>query len=305
MQNLDEIVKKINIEGPVLFDEPMIRHTSFKIGGPADVLIVPNNLDELSRLFGLLLEENIPYFILGAGANILVSDRGIRGVVIDLSAIKGCYFDRERGILSAYAGTEVNDACDEALRLNLAGIEFLYSMPGSIGGSIWMNARCYGSSISEILEWVEILDDSCKLKRLPVDKRDFGYKTSPFQKKKVIIYRGGFRLYQGKREEIQEKREQYRQDREKKGHFLYPSAGSIFKNNRSFGNPTGKIIDTLGLGGYGIGGALVSDLHANIIINTGKARADEVLELIRLIEEKVYQHLGFKLEREILLIGEW
>ena len=305
MQNLREIIKKINIKGPVLFDESMSRHTSFKIGGPADVLIVPENLDELSRLFKLLLEKNIPYFLLGGGANILVSDRGLRGVVVDLSALKGCFLDGEDGTLTAYAGTTVNEVCDEALRLNLGGIEFLYSMPGSIGGSICMNARCYGNSISEILEWVEIMDESCKLKRVRVNKHEFGYKKSPFQRKRVIIYRGGFRLHQGEREEILNKRKQYKQDRERKGHFLFPCAGSIFKNNRDFGNPTGKIIDSLGLRGYGIGGARVSDLHANIIINAGKARADEVLELIRFIEEKAHHRLGFKLEREILLIGEW
>ncbi|MBA7685997.1 UDP-N-acetylenolpyruvoylglucosamine reductase [subsurface metagenome] len=291
----------------MLLSEPMNRHTSFQIGGPADLLIRPKDLDELSMVFVLLSQERIPYFILGAGANILVSDKGIRGAVIDMSELKGFALDNdgERHTLSAMAGTTVNEVCREALRLSLSGLEFLYSMPGSIGGSIWMNARCYGSSISEVLNWVEVLGEKGALRRIKPDSRSFGYKRSPFQGKKVLIYRGAFHLQPGESKDIGQKMIRFEQDRERKGHFLFPCAGSIFKNNRAFGDPTGKIIDSLGLKGYSIGAARISELQANIIVNTGNAKAAEVLELIKFIEEKVNSKLGFVLEREVLMVGEW
>lgn len=306
MQNLEELLEKINIKGTILFDEPMSRHTSFKIGGPADALIVPQDMKSLTAIYRLLRQRGVPCFILGGGANILVSDNGIRGAVIDLSRISGCRRDRrQEDGLAAYAGTPVTEVCNRALRLNLSGIEFLYTMPGSIGGSIWMNARCYGSSIAEVLSWVDILNDEGKLERMEIKSEDFHYKHSPFQEKKAVICRAGFRLQPGTKKQMRRKMEQYRQDREQKGHFRYPGAGSIFKNNRDFGNPTGKIIDSLGLKGYTVGQAKISDHHANIIINTGTAMAGEVSEIIRFVEKTVRRRLGLELEREILLVGDW
>lgn len=305
MQTVGELLKKINIESPVLLDEPMHRHTSFRIGGPADAYVRVRDEAELQRLFALILEAGLPYFILGEGANILVSDRGIRGIVLDLAGLRACRLDAAGPTLIAGAGAGMSAVCEQARDWNLSGLEFAYWMPGSVGGSIYMNARCYGNSVSDRLEYVDILDENAVRSRCPVGGEDFGYKRSPFQKRKVVILAGAFRLQAGERGQIEAKMRSYAADREAKGHFRFPCAGSVFKNNRDFGRPTGKIVDELGLKGTRIGGAELAAFHANIIINRGQARADEVLALIQLIEERVRSSFGYHLEREILLVGEW
>jgi len=301
--NLRELSKKINIKGTLLYDEPMSLHTSFKIGGPADLFFKPLDIEDLRIIFSFCLSEKLPFFILGSGANILVSDRGIRGAVIDMSNIKSISI--KGTFLSASAGLPISTAAALAGENNLSGMEFIYSMPGSVGGSLWMNARCYGKSISEILVSAELLTDKLELVTFKAKSGGFGYKLSPFQKMDAIIINAVFRLKKGKSTEITSRMEQIEEDRRKKGHFLFPSAGSVFKNNRSFGMPTGEIIEKAGLRSYSQGGAKISDYHANIIINNGNAKAAEVLKLIELIEERVFNRFGFKLEREIILAGEW
>ena len=306
MQKVGQFLEKIKLKGPVLLDEPMSRHTWFRIGGPADALVRPADLEELARLFAALNAEAVPFFVLGGGANILVSDLGVRGAVIDLSGIRGCRVraDGERFLLSALAGTPVEDACALALERELTGLEFLFAMPGSIGGSVWMNARCYGSSLSDILTSVDYLDETGRRHGMACEPGQYGYKRSPFQNRSAVIVEATLALAQGRRSRIERRMREHRTDREAKGHFLYPCAGSIFKNDRSFGDPTGRIIDSLGLKGLRVGDAQVSELHGNIIVNRGSARAAEVLELIRLIESRVREARGFELEREVRLVGQ-
>lgn len=283
-------------------------HTAFRIGGPADVFVTPRSTEELAAAYKLLEEQEVPTFILGAGANILVSDRGIRGAVIDMSGFRGCTLSETRnggGILNACAGTPISDVSAIALDHVLSGLEFIYSMPGSVGGSVWMNARCYGRSISEVLSRVELLNKAGNITDLKVDKEQFSYKRSPFQNLGTLILRASFSLIPGDRKQMEERMLSIKRDREEKGHFLHPCAGSIFKNNRAFGKPTGMLIDSLGLKGTSIGEARVSELHGNIVVNTGEARGQEVLELIQLLESKVREAYGFELEREILLVGQW
>ena len=307
MRNVGKILKKINLPCPASYDEPMSRHASFRSGGPADVFATPRSTEELARTYKLLNEQKVPTFILGAGANILVSDRGIRGAVIDMSGFQGCSLSQtgDGGTLNASAGTPISDVSALALDHGLSGLEFIYSIPGSVGGSVWMNARCYGRSISEVLSRVEVLDETGTTTEMEVDREQFGYKRSPFQYSSSLIHGATFALVPGDREQMQERMRSIKQDRENKGHFLHPCAGSIFENNRAFGSPTGKLIDSLGLKGTSIGDARVSELHGNIIINAGSARAEEVLELIRLLETKVREAFGFELDREILLVGQW
>ncbi|MBN1834343.1 MAG: UDP-N-acetylmuramate dehydrogenase [Spirochaetales bacterium] len=285
----------------------MSEHTWFRIGGPADALVFPEDLGELARLFAAVNAEGIPFFVLGGGANILVSDRGVRGIVIDLSGITGCRVqpDGQRALLSALAGTPVEQACALALREELTGLEFLSGMPGSIGGSVWMNARCYGSSISDVLASVDYLDERGSRHTLARESGQYDYKRSPFQGKRVLIVEAVIALTRGNPEEIRGRMQEHRRDREAKGHFRYPCAGSIFKNDRRFGEPTGQIIDELGMKGLRIGDAQVSELHGNIIVNRGSARAAEVLELIQRIEARVLSARGFQLEREVRLVGQW
>ena len=303
MINVRKLAEKINIRGRLLFEEPMRYHTSFKIGGPADLFVIPANQEELKKILFICKEESAPYFLLGSGANILVSDKGIRGVVIDLKNLGGISVEGNR--ISAGAGVPISDVSLEACNNSLTGLEFIYSMPGSVGGSVWMNARCYGKSVSDILEKVTILDKNLFTQELAVDKSEFGYKVSPFQKNKSVILAATFKLKTGKREKSEEEMDSIRRDREKKGHFLFPSAGSVFKNNRDFGMPTGKLLERVGLKGLQIGEARVSDFHANIIINMGNARASDVKKLIEMAESRINEQFGFKLEREIIFVGEW
>jgi UDP-N-acetylmuramate dehydrogenase len=304
VHKIGQFLKKINIKGPVLQNEPMSRHTSFKIGGPADLYVVPQSIEELSGVFGLIRAEEIAFFVLGAGANILVSDRGIRGVVIDMSALRSCAAEEEDRIVTL-AGTPMSSVCSLAHSLGLSGLEFIYAMPGSVGGSIWMNARCYGHSLSDILVWVEVLEPEGTIRRLEFGPEAFGYKKSPFQSMESIVVQGCFHLKRGDPHKIEERMNLCERDRIQKGHFLYPCAGSAFKNNRAFGRPSGKIIDSLGLRGFQLGQARVSDRHANIIVNTGQGCAADVLKILQKIEAEVLKAFRFKLEREILLIGEW
>ncbi len=303
MTTVREMLEKINIQGVVKFDEPMALHTSFRVGGAADAYLVPKEPTDVLKLMEAASGAGIPVFILGKGANILVSDRGIRGLVLDLR-----FFNEisvEGTVLNAGAGCDVSDVCTAALRHGLTGFEFINAMPGSVGGAIYMNARCYDVSVSDVLEYVLFIDEHLDIKKERISKAAFSYKRSPFQGTSKIILGGGFRLEQGDVEKIKSAMETFRADREKKGHFLAPSAGSVFKNNRAFGVPTGKLIDSLGLKGLCQGGAQIAPFHGNIIINRGHAKAQDILELIRIIETRVKSELGFDLEREIILVGDW
>jgi len=285
----------------------MSRHTTFRIGGPAELFLQPADPAELPALFALLRGEGIPCFPLGGGANILVSDRGIRGAVLDLSELHGC---RRAGSpdgeprLEFLAGTPVSAACEQACRLGLRGLEFLYAMPGSVGGAVWMNARCYSRSVSDVLAEVEVAEPGGGLRLHLPRPEQFDYKVSPFQGMDALILRASFRLEEGDPQAIQAAMQANRADREAKGHFLWPCAGSVWKNNRSFGEPTGRILEALGCKGLRVGDAAVSDRHANIIVNLGQATAAQVLELMQAVEARVWESRGYRLEREVLLVGD-
>jgi UDP-N-acetylmuramate dehydrogenase len=293
----------IKIAGALRCDEPMAAHTSFRIGGPADLYAAPASPAEAETVLGLCARESVPCFFLGGGTNLLVSDRGIRGVVLDLTRLCGVAADGT--VVTAQGGTPVSDLSDYALSLGLAGLEFAHALPGSAGGAVWMNARCYDAEIADVLAWVDYLDDGLCARRCQVDRADWGYKRSPFQRGRAVILRAAFRLSPGDPRRMEELMRDHRQDREKKGHFLFPCAGSVFKNNRAFGAPTGKLIDSLGLKGRRIGGAQVAPFHGNIIVNTGGATARDVRALIELVEGEVQRSLGFSLEREVILAGDW
>ena len=286
----------------------MSRHTTFRIGGPAELFVQPADPGQLPALFALLRGEGVPCFPLGGGANILVADRGFRGAVVDFSELRGCRrVDGPRGEvrLECLAGTPVSAACEEALRLGSSGLEFLYAMPGSVGGAVWMNARCYSRSVSDVLAEVEVAEPAGTVRLLLPRPEQFDYKVSPFQSMDALILRASFRLRDGNPRSILEAMQANRADREAKGHFLWPCAGSVWKNDRSFGEPTGRILDSLGCKGLRVGDAAVSDRHANIIVNLGQATAEQVLELVRIVEARVLEHRGYRLQREILTVGDF
>lgn len=287
----------------VRYDEPMAGHTSFNIGGPADLFLAPRNYGELLACLKLVHNSDLPYFLLGGGTNILVSDRGIRGAVISTTALAEITVVGYQ--LVAQAGATVERVCEVAEEHGLGGIEFMYGMPGTIGGAVWMNARCYGGSISDVLRQATVIDSSFHKEAVTYDPELFGYKRSPFQKMKSCIWEVSLQLEEAERSELRMVMDYNMADRVEKGHFTAPSAGSLFKNNREFGAPTGQIIDELGLRGTVAGGAAIADYHGNIFINQHQATAKDVLSLIRLAVETAWSERCIRLEPEVRLIGDW
>jgi len=223
--------------------------------------------------------------------------------VVDLTGIRG--LEAGPDTVSALCGTPIDDAAGFARDRGLSGLEFAASLPGTVGGAVWMNARCYEREIADALESVETLDAGLALRRRLFEPAEWGYKRSPFQSTTDVILRAVFRLGPGDPGTIEEAMRRHRQDREVKGHFLHPCAGSVFKNDRSFGKPTGRLIDELGLKGLRIGGAQVAPYHGNIIVNLGDATAADVRALIERVEREVADRVGLRLEREVILAGDW
>ena len=287
-------------------DEQMADHTTFRVGGPADIFVIPKSSDGVQEVLEAAAGHGLHVFVLGGGANILVSDRGVRGVVVDMSGLRQITFpDADHRILAVGAGLPVSDASAAAAESGLAGLDFIYSMPGSVGGAVWMNARCYGSSISDILAYADYVDEHFVLRRYEPLGTDWDYKRSPFQGRRTAILEAGFRLEPGDPAVLWSRMREIRSDRERKGHFAAPCAGSVFKNNHDFGAPSGQIIDSVDMRGRRIGGAKVSDMHANIIVNTGAATASDIKQLMDEIQRAVYDRRGLLLEPEVLLVGDW
>jgi UDP-N-acetylmuramate dehydrogenase len=317
-QTIALIIESCRSENPcdidVRFDEPMADHSTFKVGGPADCLIRPYGEGFqlfLTSLLACARSEGIPVFILGGGANILAADAGIRGIVLDTGGWAGETGQGEvqqHGTLEFKAGTRLNAAAVIAANAGLSGLEFLAGMPGSIGGAVYMNARCYGREIADVLTETEVIDFSStkpEQLRLSARKTDFSYKFSPFQGRDFFIISASFQLVQKDKALIFYEMDAHKRDREDKGHYRYPCAGSVYKNNPAFGKSTGKIIDELGLRGLQIGGARVADWHGNIIINTTGAAAADIRNLINEVAARVKEATGFLLEPEILFVGSF
>ena len=199
MATVWELTGKIKIDGAARAAEPMKEHTSFRIGGPADLYLAPRSAAEASRLTTLCARESTPCFFLGGGTNILVSDLGIRGVVIDLGGLSGIECEEVHGgfLVSALCGTPISEVSEYARDRGLSGLEFAYSLPGSVGGAVWMNARCYDRQMSDVLDWVEYLDEQGAVRRGGLDPAEWDYKRSPFQAGGKVILRAGFRLGPG------------------------------------------------------------------------------------------------------------
>jgi len=316
MWTVEDFCEKINTSLPtginlnLRLNEPMAEHSSFRVGGPADIWLSPRGeglLDYIPHFLDLARQSGLPLLFMGRGANVVVADRGIRGIVFDTSGLDFLsYTDAPNGPrVCVGAGLDIDTLVQDSILKGYSGLEFLAGMPGSIGGALWMNARCYGSSISDVLIQTQIVDEHLKIIDLPYIEKEFGYKKSPFQQSKNLILAASFQLKNEDVAILQKKAQANRQDREEKGHYKKPCAGSVFKNNYAFGKPTGKIIDELGLRGLELGGAQVAPWHGNIIINNGNARAQDIRELAQLVAQRVLAARGLKLECEILFLGEW
>ncbi len=291
----ENILEKSNIK----VNEPMSKHTSFKVGGNADYFVKAQTVEQVINVRKYAEENNIPLYVIGNGSNILVTDRGIRGIVLKIDLQKIEINEEE---VTVGAGVKVMALAQKLLSEELTGFEELSGIPGTIGGAIRMNAGAYGKEIKDICIQTTCLDENNNIKILKNNEQDFSYRHSIFEDKKYIILETKLKLEKGKKEEIKGKMEELSAERKEKQPWEYPSAGSTFK--RKEGVITAKLIDECGLKGYSIGGAEVSKKHAGFVINKGNATAKDILDLIEYIKKNVYEKFNIEIEEEIEIIGE-
>ena len=287
-------------EIPVLWDEPMKNHTSFKIGGPAAALCAPKDRQQLRELVGFVQREGVDSWYIGNGSNLLVSDKGLNGVAILLDSGFDGEIEVDGTVLLAPAGKKLSAVCAAACAAGLTGLEFAYGIPGSVGGAVYMNAGAYGGEMKDRLLWVEYLAPTGEIVRLEQEQLSLSYRHSRFMEEGMegsCIVRAAFGLQRGEKAAIQSEMDRILNQRRQKQPLEYPSAGSTFK--RPQGAFAAQLIDECGLKGFTVGGAQVSEKHAGFVINTGKATCADVLELTRQVRECVQEKTGYLLELEV------
>lgn len=285
---------------PVLWDEPMKNHTSFKIGGPAAALCVPKDRQQLRELVGFVQREGVDSWYIGSGSNLLVSDEGLNGIAILLDSGFDGEIELDGTVLLAPAGKKLSAVCAAACAAGLTGLEFAYGIPGSVGGAVYMNAGAYGGEMKDRLLWVEYLAPTGEIVRLEGEQMGLSYRHSRFMEEGMegsCIVRAAFGLQRGEKAAIQSEMDRILNQRRQKQPLEYPSAGSTFK--RPQGAFAAQLIDKCGLKGFTVGGAQVSKKHAGFVINTGKATCADVLELTRQVRECVQEKTGYLLELEV------
>lgn len=280
-------------------EEPMCCHTSFKIGGPADFFITVATVKQLKKVLLKLNELEMPYFILGKGSNLLVSDKGIEGVVISLSNMNEVCVEGD--IISANAGASLASVCLAAEANSLTGLEFAYGIPASVGGALFMNAGAYGGEMADAVIKAEYVAKNGEIGEISAEEMKLGYRTSIFKKSDKIITRVYFKLKRGKQTEIRAAMEDFLGRRKAKQPLEYPSAGSTFK--RPEGYFAGALIEQNNLKGVSVGGAMVSEKHAGFVINSGNATCEDVKKLIVHIKDTVYKADNVELEPEVIFVG--
>ena len=286
----------------VLVDEPMKRHTTFRIGGPADFFLLPSTVDEVRGILEICREEELPYFILGNGSNLLVSDKGYRGVIIQLDR-NFSNISVEGNEICASSGALLSQIAAAARNASLTGFEFAGGIPGTLGGAVFMNAGAYGGELKDVLKEAVVMTEQGEILTLPVEKLDMGYRTSRIKKAGYLVLEARLVLEQGDMDKIRDITKDLTEKRVSKQPLEYPSAGSTFK--RPEGYFAGKLIMDAGLRGYQVGGAQVSEKHCGFVINKGNATAADVLTLIENVREKVQEQFGVTLEPEVKFLGEF
>lgn len=286
----------------VLVDEPMKRHTTFRIGGPADFFLLPSTVDEVRGILEICREEELPYFILGNGSNLLVSDKGYRGVIIQLYR-NFSNISVEGNEICASSGALLSQIAAAARNASLTGFEFAGGIPGTLGGAVFMNAGAYGGELKDVLKEAVVMTEQGEILTLPVEKLDMGYRTSRIKKAGYLVLEARLGLEQGDMDKIRDITKDLTEKRVSKQPLEYPSAGSTFK--RPEGYFAGKLIMDAGLRGYQVGGAQVSEKHCGFVINKGNATAADVLTLIENVREKVQEQFGVTLEPEVKFLGEF
>ncbi len=289
------------LPGRVLLDEPMDRHTTFGIGGPADALVLPDGIDEIKTVVSYCRDNNIPCFVFGMGSNLLVRDKGIRGVVVKLGrCLNAVSFIGNH--IEAEAGVSLGELAYQAAEHSLSGLEFAEGIPGTLGGAVVMNAGAYGSEISQFIESATVLTPDGQLQEYLKQDMNLGYRRSVFQELDAIVISARLCLKPGKREDILQQMREYAHARQAKQPLDMPSAGSTFRRPEGF--YVGPLIEQMGLKGFSIGGAQISPKHAGFIVNRGNATARDVLDLIAHIQNLAQRHYNIDLNTEIKIIGE-
>lgn len=285
----------------IFMEEPMKKHTTFRVGGPADVLVQPDET-ALAAILALCRQYHVPYSFIGNGSNLLVGDKGIRGVVIEMTDPMG-NIEVDGTKITAQAGAMLSKIANTAASNGLGGMEFAAGIPGSVGGAVVMNAGAYGGEMKDIIEKVYVLDENGAQLELDRDALDLGYRHSCIPEKKYIVTKVVLELVPRNEAEIRSEMKELNEKRAEKQPLQYPSAGSTFK--RPEGYFAGKLIMDAGLRGYQVGGAQVSEKHCGFVINKGDATAADICQLMRDVSDKVQAQFGVVLEPEVKMIGEF
>lgn len=299
--NFDFLNIFTNEDIEINLDEPMNKHTSFKIGGKADVYCEVKTKKALAQLICLCKKNEIPYFIIGKGSNLLISDNGIRGIVIRLGGEFSEMSLTEDGLIRCGSGAALASVCSYALKNSLSGLEFAWGIPGTVGGAAYMNAGAYGGEMKDIVEAVSYIDENGIIKSFKRDELNFSYRRSVFTDKEYIVTDVLFKLENKPQNEIREKMDELMGKRKSKQPLEYPSAGSTFK--RPEGYFAAALIEECGLKGASVGGAEVSEKHSGFIINKNNATCEDVKNLIAYVKKEVYKQKGVELHCEVKFIG--
>ena len=298
-QSFYDKLNNVIAKDSILTDEPMSRHTTFRVGGPADFFVTPKAKEEVRDVIRICKEAGMPYYIIGNGSNLLVSDAGYRGVIVqiykEMNEVKV-----EGDLVKAQAGALLSGIAAKALGAELSGFEFASGIPGTIGGACVMNAGAYGGEMKDVLESVTVLTGEGKIIELGRNELELGYRTSVIAKKGYIVLGAVLKLERGDGEKIKTYMDELKEKRVTKQPLEYPSAGSTFK--RPEGYFAGKLIEDAGLRGYRVGDAQVSEKHCGFVVNRGKATCAEVLQLIEEVQKKVKEQFGVQLEPEVRII---
>lgn len=296
-----ELLLQILDENEICRDEPMKLHTSFKIGGPADFFVSPKNVDGLKEVIKLCLSKKIPYYIIGNGSNLLITDKGFRGVILQVSKnFSQIKIDGET--VYAQGGVLLSKLSKAIYEQSLKGFEFASGIPGTLGGAVYMNAGAYGREMKDVLESVEVLNQQGEIFTIPKEALELDYRSSVLQRKNYVAIAATFKLEKGNQKEIKAVIDDLTQKRKTKQPLTMASAGSTFK--RPEGHFAGKLIMDSGLRGHTIGDAQVSHKHCGFVVNKGAATYEDVLQLMNYIRKVVHENYGVELEPEVRILGE-
>lgn len=295
-QELGQTVGKIN----VLLDEPMWKHTTFRVGGNATYFVTPESIEQVKNAIQVCKKNEIPFYVIGNGSNLLVSDEGFSGVILQICS-KMDRYEMEEGKITVQAGALLTKVANRVSKEGYAGMEFAVGIPGTVGGAVAMNAGAYGGEIKDVITSALVLTKEGEIIRLDKDELNLGYRSSAVVEQEYVVLEVEFQLEKGDVEEIKARCNENTRARMEKQPLEYPSAGSTFK--RPEGYFAGKLIMDAGMKGYTVGGAQVSEKHCGFVINKGQATARDVVDVITRVQEKVQKTFGVTLETEVKMIG--